>query len=239
MQNEILNRLVEILPRDLLLDLVDISAARALAAHETIRDRFPYLNGKNARAAEGQVRFRILEQGFQMVGEQYGGMLLDGGLIEGSDLRIFQPFIRFGSSDKPGIVLGLASMPVRGELPSKNMSRTAGVTLNYKLTPRLPLDERDPKPGDIFVLFLVARDPARAGYIEEIAIGIIDAEYKSFLFYESMETFMARYAPADKPVQENGDAVQQPPLVRLKGRPVAFKPPESLENDKENEDEGT
>ncbi len=235
MENEILNRLIEVLPRHLLLDLTDMGVARARQAHEIIRDH-TRLQGKSARGAEGQVRFRIMEQGFEEICETYGGVLLQGGLVEGSDLRIFQPFMRFADGTGPGIVLGLASMPARRELPIKNMSRTAGVELNYRLTPRLALDEHDPKPGDIFVLFLVARDPARSGQIDEIAIGIIDAEYKNFLFYESMENFMARYAPPDKPAQVDEAAPAQP-LVKLKSKRKAFKPPESGEKDENSQDE--
>lgn len=63
------------------------------------------------------------------------------------------------------------------------------------MLPRLALDAGDPQPGDIFVLFLVARDPARAGHIEEIAIGIIESNYKSYALYEPLDKFMARYAP--------------------------------------------
>jgi hypothetical protein len=179
-----------------------------------------------------------MEQGFQMVCDQHRGMLLEGGLVEGSDLRIFQPFMRFQTGIGPGVVLGLASMPMRGELPTKNMSRTAGVALNYRLTPRLSLDERDPKPGDIFVLFLVARDPASAGKIAEIAIGIIDSEYKSFLFYESMETFMARYAPPDKPAKSAGEEAPQQPLVKLKKKRSTFKPPEAEDKSEDDEVKG-
>lgn len=237
MEQDIMNRLIEVLPRHLLLDLTDMVVARAQQAHEIIRDNTE-LQGKSARGAEGQIRFRIMEQGFQKTGENYGGVLLEGGLMEGSALRIFQPFIRFGGGDRPGVVLGLASMPVRGELPSKNMSRTAGVALNYRLTPRLSLDDRDPKPGDIFVLFLVARDPARAGHIEEIAIGIIDSEYQSFLFYETIETFMARYAPPDRSAQTENNGNLKQPLVKLKGKQKAFKPPGSEDNSEEIKDEG-
>lgn len=235
MENEVLNRLVAVLPRHLLLDLTDMGVTMARRAHEIIRDETP-LQGKRARGAEGQIRFRIMEHGFEQTCENYGGVLLEGGLIEGSDLKIFQPFMRFSDDTGPGVVLGLASMPIKGELPVKNMSRAAGVALNYRLTPRLALDERDPQPGDVFVLFLVARDPARAGQIDEIAIGIIDAEYKSFLFYESMETFMTRYAPANKPAPSDDPAPSEP-LVRLKGKSTAFKPPESGDEEQNDQDE--
>jgi len=231
MENDITGRLVECLPRDLLLDLTDMSVTRARQAHEIIRDHTS-LQGKSARGAEGQIRFRIMEQGFQEICEQYGGVLLEGGLIDGSDRRIYQPFMRLAKDDKPGVVLGLASMPARGELPTKNMSRTAGVILNYRLTPRLALDKHDPKPGDVFVLFLTARDPMRSGQIEEIAVGIIDAEYQDFLFYENVETFMVRYAPPDKTPQEN----LQQPLVRLKKRRFTYTPPELGKEDDGEQD---
>lgn len=225
MENSVLDRLTEVLPRHLLLDLTDMGVTRARQAHEIIRDHTK-LQGKSARGAEGQIRFRIMEQGFQEICETYGGLLLEGGLVEGSDMRIFQPFMRFSDGKGPGIVLGLASMPARRELPVKNMSREAGVALNYRLTPRLALDDHDPQPGDIFVLFLVARDPARSGQIDEIAVGIIDSAYESFLFYESVETFLARYAPADKPTRTEEATSEQKPLVKLKGKRTAFQPPE-------------
>jgi len=235
MENEIVNRLVEALPRDLLLDLTDMGVTKARQAHEIIRDHTT-LYGKSARGAEGQIRFRIMEQGFQEICEKYGGVLLEGGLIEGADTRIFQPFMRFAGQDEKGVVLGLASMPAKGELPVKNMSRKAGVTLNYNLTPRLSLDDRDPKPGDIFVLFLVARDPAKSGQIEEIAIGMIDSEYQDFLFYEAMEKFVARYAPADNAGKEEGKEPVKP-LVKLKSRRSVYTPPEFEGNVDDIEDD--
>jgi hypothetical protein len=234
MEKQLTNRLIEVLPRDLFLDLFDMTAARAREAHETVRDRFPYLSGKSARGAEGQIRFRIMEQGFQQICEKYGGILLEGGLVQGTDLRIFQPFMRFGQD--AGVVIGLASMPDRGELPVKNHSRSAGVTLNYNIVPRLALDERDPKPGDIFILFLTARDPSRSGQIQEVAIGVVDSKYESFLFYEPIETFLARYAAPDRPSQKDGDSQgQSTKLVKLKSDRKAYKPPGSQEEDENNE----
>ena len=232
MDDTFVNKLIETLPRDLLLDLFDISATRAREAHEAIRDRFGYLNGKNARAAEGQIRFRIMEHGFQEVCELHGGILMEGGVIQGTDLRVFQPFMRFGGSG-PGIVLGLASIPARGELPVKNQSRMAGVTLNYQLTPRLALDKHDPQPGDVFILFMVARDRERAGHIEEVAVGAVSSDYEGFLFYEPIETFMSRYAPADRPsdsLPASPEGAQQT-VLKLKNTPKVYQPPEVKDND--------
>lgn len=236
MENNVIDRLVSVLPRDLLLDLTDMGVAKARQAYEIIRDNTT-LHGKSARGAEGQIRFRIMEQGFQEICEKYGGILLEGGLIEGSDARIFQPFMRFSDAGDTGVVLGLASMPAKGELPVKNMSRKAGIALNYNLTPRLALDERDPKPGDIFVLFLVARDPAKSGQIEEIAIGIIDSNYEDFLFYEAMEKFVARYAPPNEVNNDENVAIASKPLVKLKTKRSVYVPPESDAGDEETQED--
>ncbi len=224
MTDDIKRRLLGALPRHLVIDLLDMAAARTLQAHELIRDGTD-LDGRSARALEGQARFRLMEKGFQTVCGGHGGIALEGGVIPNTDLRFFQPFIRFGGAE-PGVVLGLASMPARHELPVKNQSRNAGVSLNYHLTPRLDLDDTGPKPGDIFVLFLVARDPARAGKLEEVAIGIIDAEYASYLFYEPLETFIAGYADGGEG-GDAGDGEPPPALVTLKRRRQPYKPPEA------------
>lgn len=227
MTAEIKQRVLSTLPRELVIDLFDVAVSRARQAHELVRDNTD-LSGRSARGLEGQARFRLMEKGFQDVCERHGGLRLDGDVIPGTDLRYYQPFMRFGG-DAPGVLLGLASMPARTELPVKNQSRSAGVTLNYRLTPRLDLGDgsASPKPGDIFVLLLFARDPAHAGQVEEVAIGVIDAEYAGYLFYESLEAFLAGYAvPTDSAEGESGS-----PLVTLKKTRKAFKPPETPEAD--------
>lgn len=226
--DEIKARIVSTLPRDLLIDLLDTAVARARQAHELIRDNTD-LTGRSARGLEGQARFRLMEKGFQDTCELHGGMRLEGDVIPGTDLRYYQPFMRFGG-DQPGVLLGLASMPAPAELPTKNRSRLAGVTLNYYLTPRLDLegDGGTAKPGDIFVLLLFARDPSQGGRLEEVAIGVIGAEYQGFLAYETVETFMGAYAP---PSTETEPAPEIQPLVTLKKTPKAFRPPEQPDSD--------
>lgn len=226
--DEIKARIVSTLPRDLLIDLLDNAVARARQAHELIRDNTD-LTGRSARGLEGQARFRLMEKGFQDTCELEGGMRLEGDVIPGTDLRYYQPFMRFGG-DRPGVLLGLASMPEPKELPTKNQSRLAGVTLNYHLTPRLDLEGGGgtAKPGDIFVLFVFARDPSRGGRLQEVAIGVIDAEYQGFLAYETVETFMEAYAP---PSTETEPTPESQPLVTLKKTPKAFRPPEQPGSD--------
>jgi hypothetical protein len=218
-------------PRDLIIDLNDMTVARALDAHKIVSERTT-LKGKNARGAEGQLRFRILEQGFQEICEQHGGALIENGLAIGDTVhRIYQPFMRFSSGDGAGVILAIASMPAKGELPHKNESRKAGVMLNYHVTPRLALDRSDPQLGDTFVLFLTARDRAKAGQIEEVAIGVIDSKYEGYALYETIEQFMARYATSQT------EAEPQQSLVRLKRTRKLFVPPEAPEEVKAEDKE--
>lgn len=231
--DDIKARIVSTLPRDLLIDLLDAAVARTRQAHELIRDNTD-LTGRSARGLEGQARFRLMEKGFQDTCEMHGGTRLQGDIIPGTDLRYYQPFMRFGG-DQPGILLGLASMPVSRELPIKNQSRLAGVTLNYHVVPRLDLeaDGGTAKPGDLFVLFLFARDPSQGGRLQEVAIGVIDAEYQSFLAYETVETFMGAYAPF---ATETELPSESRPIVTLKKMPKAFKPPEQADSDETADD---
>lgn len=227
MSDDIKQRILSSLARELIIDLFDVAVSRARQAHELVRDNTD-LSGRSARGLEGQARFRLMEKGFQETCERHGGLRLEGDVIPGTDLRYYQSFMRFGG-DSPGVLLGLASMSARADMPVKNHSRSAGVTLNYRLTPRLNLDDgtASPKPGDIFVLLLFARDPAQAGKVEEVAIGVIDAEYASYLFYKSVEAFLAAYAaPID-----DAKSGSETPLVTLKKTRKSFKPPETPDAD--------
>ena len=230
--DELKRLIIAKLPRDLVVDLIDMANARALAAHELIRDHTD-LEGRSARGLEGQARFRLMEKGFQDACEQHGGVLLAGGVIPGTKLRSFQPFIRF-EAEGQGVILGMASMPAPREVPNKNQSRLAGVSLNYALSPRLHLDERDPRPGDVFVLLLVARDPARGGMIDEIAVGVINSNYESYVLYEPVESFVAGYVPETPEPQPGQDAAK--PLVSLKRNPQAYKPPEHPDDAEQADD---
>lgn len=218
-------KLLASLPRDLVLDLADMATARAFAAHELVREHTD-LKGRSARGLEGQARFRLLERGFEDVCELHGGMAIEGGVMPGTDLRFYQPFMRFGGGEA-GVVLALASMPYAKELPVKNQSRLAGISLNSFLTPQLDFGDASPKPGDVFVLFLVARDPARAGKIEEMALGVIDAEYKTYLSYEVIEDFLAGYTTLEDSAPDDGGASDSgASLVRLKAKRGQYRPAE-------------
>lgn len=230
---DIRRAILDALPKDLLLDLEDRLRAEAIKANDIVRRELP-LNVKRSREVEGQIRFRLQEQGYEEVVQLHGGHLLIDGVMIGTNLKVFQPFARFAGPDI-GIILGFATMPERRKIPPKNMSRAAGVVLNVNLQPSLLVDEKSPKPTDIFVLFLTARDRSRAGMIEEIAIGVIGSDYKDFIFYQSLDDFLSGYGSEPTltggPDQmDDGDNI-----VKLRRTRKLFIPPEKQpDNDVED-----
>jgi len=115
-------------------------------------------------------------------------------------------------------------MPEPSKLPHVNRSRSAGVTLNYLLTPRFDFDGTAPQQGDVFVLFLVARDPKHGGKIEEIAVGVIDAAYNHYVIYLKAEEMLAAFA--DGAADKQAEVVATP---TLKATPRTFVAPETAE----------
>jgi len=195
---DIRRTILDTVPKELWLDLEDRHRAEAFKAHDVVKTSI-LLNAKRSREVEGQIRFRLQEQGYEEVVQLHGGDLIDDGIMPGTDLRVYQPFARFQGL-KVGVILGFAAMPEPRKMPAKNMSRAAGVSLNWHLQPSMFDDPKSVRVTDIFVLFLTARDRNRAGMIEEIAVGVIGADYKDFLFYESLEDFLRGYGDgADAP----------------------------------------
>lgn len=220
---DIRHAILQALPKELLLDLEDRLRAAALKAAEVVRTALP-LNAKRSREAEGQIRFRLQEQSYEEVVQQHGGYLLPDGVMWGTDLKVFQPFARFPGPEV-GIILGFASMAEPRKIPPKNQSRAAGVTLNVSLQPSLLDGDDSPKPTDIFVLFLTARDRQQAGMIEEIAIGVIGADYKDFIFYASLDDFLRGYE--SKPIGPSApDGPDGGAKVKLRPTRKRFVPPE-------------
>ncbi|MEY9101509.1 hypothetical protein ABIA24_004482 [Sinorhizobium fredii] len=234
MEHFIKRRFPPALFKNLLIDLEDRLRASALKAHAMVRDHAG-LDPKRSRELEGQARFRMMEKAFQETCETHGGVLLTDGIIPLTDLRVFQPFMRLEHHGQ-GIILGLAAMSEPAALPVKNISRKAGVTLNYNLSPRLDLDGTGPRIGDIFVLFLVARDRERAGKISEFAVGVIDAGYEQYLFYEPLDKYLEGYAdePVFAPLPSSGAGATSP-VISLKKTIKPFIPPEQPNDGEGNE----
>lgn len=213
--------ILETVPKDLWFDLEDRHRAEAFSAHQVVSINLP-LNAKRSREAEGQIRFRLQEQGFEEVVQLHGGHLIEDGIMPGTDLKVYQPFARFQGPNL-GVILGFAAMAEPKKVPAKNMSRAAGVRLNIQ--PGLFETTTSPRPSDIFVLFLTARDRNRAGMIEEIAVGVIGSDYKGFIFYETLEDFLSGYGSQSMtPTPPDGDGGGA--TVSLRTVRKRFIPPE-------------
>lgn len=235
MTDPIAQHLKPLLSKDLVIDLEDRIRAEARKAFEMVRDRSG-LDKRRARSLEGQARFRMTEQGFEEVCALHGGHELDGGVMPGTDLKVFQPFMRFEVGGK-GVILGLASMSEPKAIPPKNKSRLAGVVLNYNLSPRLNFDGKGAKVGDIFALLLIGRDREKAGQIETIAIGVVNSKYESYLFYEPLDMFLSGHddLPVSKPDGTTAPTEQPNVIVSLKKHIRRFVPPEAIEPEKEED----
>jgi len=80
------------------------------------------------------------------------------------------------------------------------------------------------------VLLLVARDRQKAGQIEEVAIGVIDSEYESFLFYETLDNFLGGEEETPGPTVP---PPPEPPAPKLKKNVTPFVPPEKRNDEEE------
>jgi hypothetical protein len=226
MSEEIKHRFPASVFRNLLLDLDDSFRSEALKAHNMVRDHSG-LDKKRGRELEGQARFRMMEKGFQETCELHGGLLIANGILPQTNLKVFQPFIRFMHEGR-GTILGLAAIAEPSALPVKNKSRLAGVTLNYNLLPTLDLDGRGAKVGDIFVVLLVSRDREKAGLLEEIAIGAISSQYDQYLFYEPLEKYLGgATGMPEGPILTPSSGSSSAPFIRLKPSVRPYIPPEA------------
>jgi hypothetical protein len=223
---DIRRTILDSVPKELWIDLEDRHRAEAFKAHDVVKTKIA-LNAKRSREVEGQIRFRLQEQGYEEVVQLHGGHLVEDGIMPGTDLRVYQPFARF-QGPEVGVVVGFAAMPEPRKMPPKNMSRAAGVTLNFHLQPRLYDDPKSLRANDIFVLFLTARDRNHAGMIEEIAVGVIGSDYKDFVFYESLEDFLRGYGEIPAAPDGPDGPMDEGAAVKLRSTRKLFLPPEKL-----------
>ena len=236
MDNSDLKRLLQaVLSKDLLLDLEDAIKARALSAHAMIRD-YAELDARRARQVEGRVRFPMQESSFQKICLEAGADELTATTVPGTDLKIFQPFMRFSAPEQQhGVILGFAAMPDPAELPPRNLSRAAAASLNYHLQPSLDLDGKGPKQGDVYVMLLAARDREQAGAVREIGVGVVDSGYEEFLFYQDISLFLADYHAPEVEDAGAGNGNDGRPLTTLRAKPKEFRAPEKQLNDQDRE----
>ena len=78
---DIRRTILDSVPKELWIDLEDRHRAEAFNAHNVVRTNIP-LNAKRSREVEGQIRFRLQEQGYEEVVQLHGGHLVEDGSNE-------------------------------------------------------------------------------------------------------------------------------------------------------------
>lgn len=179
----------------------------AFASAPAIIKKHTALKPFRAARVSGQLRFALIEQGFETVGANLGAINLYQQELPGMpDALVFQPLQQFGA-----VIVGYASQPKPGSLPAKNLTRGRAVQLNFAFSDHLGLDGVAPPAPTLFVSMLTTPDPANPGSVGSIEIGVIDSRYDHFMFHEPLSEFMKRYArPAAK---------KPPSLVKLRKKP--------------------
>ena len=206
-------------PRDAIIDLADRVRAGTATAHRVISEGTD-LDPRRRNRASGMLRFHINEKGFEDVTRFYGGIPLLNGQLPNIELSVHQPYQQFGQ-----VLLGFASATEPGTAPTKNKSRSNAAQLNLDFMQNLGAE---PKKSDtLFALLVAYRDWGNPGKIAEIGVGMLASDNTHFVFYERLETFVARYAPArGNNVVPLDPASTRPPLVSLKNPSQPFAPSE-------------
>jgi len=142
-----------------------------------------------------------------------GGHVIEGQNFPGTELRSYQPICRYGR-----VLVGKASIQDPGELPSQNITRANGATVNVKHGSTACFPGFGPKPpveDVIYALLLTCRDRNDPERYTHVAIAVLEPDFSGFIFYESLDTFIAGYGDAGEENSGNTGAVAAGPLPGL------------------------
>lgn len=120
-----------------------------------------------------------------------GGIVIEGENFPGTELRSFQPICRYGR-----VLFGKASIPDPGELPTQNVTRGNGAKVNVRhgTAEFLPgLAPPAPTEDVIYALLLTCRDRNDPAKYLHVAIAVLEPDFSGFIFYESLDGFIAGY----------------------------------------------
>ncbi|WP_128755037.1 hypothetical protein [Methylobacterium sp. GXF4] len=192
--------LVRVIPLGFILDLEE--RIRAAGSEAKDRTREARLGSRSRPRIVGQLRTGIIEHALVEVAHQNGYAASEVGSVEGTDAYLHQAHARIGTA-----VVVRASIAESGTLPSTNKSRKR---LLEKLNRHIDstVDLFDPTAAEkltsqpLAVFLLVCPNRQQEDGIGEIAIALVDSRHQEFRFYESLEAYKARYAPAAVPVSE-------------------------------------
>ena len=201
------------------------------------------LTGKAAARTVGYATHEITEDRLIQMGVVQGGIVIQGSCFPGTQLRNYQVLVEYGS-----IVVGKATIAEVGELPTKNLTRANGVTLNRSYAEQLELPSFsqavearvDSSDVPMYVTILTCRDRNNLSGLHEVAVAVIDASFESFIFYDEIDSFIAGYdAASDEGSWATGsvEAPMQPIPLQVRKDVKPFVGGEEKAEEKEASDD--
>lgn len=173
------------IPRSVMLDHAEApGAARKMAAASA---RALGLSGLAARRSTGFDAHLVMEQRLIELCQNAGGVVVEGRVFPGTELKLHQPLTRYGR-----VLLGRATIHERRGLPSANVTRRNGAQLNRCLTGDL-FDPETDSEAPFHVLVLTLPDFHDIEKIAATYIAVISPIFDSALLMEEIDDFIAGY----------------------------------------------
>jgi hypothetical protein len=156
--------------------------------------------GKRSGArVRGQIRTALIEQGIVDASHASGFPAEEAGILEGSELYLYQAFARINRAIVVRATLGSASgLPTENKTRKRLVEKINSVYSRDFFRPELVVDTG----GPIAVFLIVTPNPVAADGIGAINIAVVDDRYDHYLFAEPLETFMTRYAATPTAIEE-------------------------------------
>jgi hypothetical protein len=184
------------------------------------------LNGSRAARVIGYAAHELTEHRLAALADRFGGLVINGSHFPGTELRSYQVVAHYGR-----VLLGRATIADRRELPTRNITRSNGASLNRPFTLKPELPGLLPAPAVdsvLYALLLTCRDRRDASKLFEVAIGIIENDFSGFIFYQEIDQFIAGYEDHEsKPVRSAAKVETQPIGLELRKGVQPFVAPEN------------
>lgn len=187
--------------RSIMLDHAEIPGVARKAAAAAARDLG--LSGRDARRSTGFNAHLVMEQRLKELCESAGGVVVADRSFPGTELTLHQPLSRYGR-----VLLGRATIHERRGMPSANVTRRNGASINRCLTGDL-FDPSTDGNAPFHVLLLTLPDFHDLDKIAATYIGVIAPDFGSFLYIEEIDEFIAGYGAeegASEPAQRGAAA---------------------------------
>lgn len=156
------------------------------------------LEGRSASRIAGFGAYELQNKLLPELAVAQGGIVINGENFPGTELRTYQPISRFGR-----ILIGKASIPDPGELPTQNLTRKNGAKVNVKHATTGYLFGCEPVGSTedvIYVLLLTCRDRNDPESYEEVAIAVLEPDFSGYICYDTLDAFIAGYGTTESGV---------------------------------------